>query len=70
MVTWVEPVVPVIVVGPVAVSVKSAGVAVPPCWLSTCLTRVRVGAIAVLVSVQVAFWPSARVTVPSATVAP
>ena len=42
-------------VGPAAASVQLAGVAVPPVVpLSTCLTRVSCGAMAVFVIVQVA----------------
>ena len=55
---------PVMVEAPfTAVNVKSAGVVVAPeLPLSTTLTRVRCGTLAVLVIVQVAFWPSISVT--------
>ena len=55
---------PVMVEAPFTpVRVKSAGTVVRPVVpLSTTLTSVSLGAMAVLVIVQVAFWPSARVT--------
>ncbi len=58
-----SPVRPVAVTGPAAVRTQSVGSAVPPVEpLSTTFTSVSVGAIALLVMVQVAWSPSARVT--------
>src|SRR6187402_90149 len=59
---------PLMVVGPLAVRVHAVGGARPP---TTCLTRVSVGAIAVLVIVHSACSPSVRVMcVPSLWVPP
>ena len=61
--TAADPVTPVMVVGPVPVSVQSVGAAVPPAAApSTCLTSVSRGGTAVFVIVQVASWPSVNVT--------
>ena len=49
-------------VGPVAVRVQLVGDAVPPPVLTTVLTSVSVAAWSLLVIVQVAFWPLARVS--------
>src|SRR5207245_6706041 len=46
---------------PLAVSVHSAAVRVPPLSLVTCFTNVRLGALSSLVMVQVAVSPLARV---------
>ena len=63
-VTAAEPVAPLIDTGPVPDSVQAvAGVVAPVVPLSTTLTSVSVGAIAVLVIVQVAASPGASVTV-------
>ena len=55
LVTAAAPVTPVMVDGPVAVRVKSAGTFTPPNVLMTVLTKVSVGAISVLVIEQVEF---------------
>ena len=60
--TAASPVRPVIVAGPAAVRIQSVGTAVPPEVLTTFLTSVSFGAMAVLVIVQVASWPSVRET--------
>ncbi len=58
------PLGPLIAIGPAALSVQSVGTAVPPVVpLSTALTNVSVGAMAVLVILHVAFWPRSTVTV-------
>ncbi len=58
LVTGGDPVAPVIVVGPVAVSVQSVGAAVPPLSLVTVLTKVSVAAWSSLLIVHVADTPS------------
>ena len=66
----VSPVTPVMVAGPAAESVQSVAVAVAPVVpLSTTLTNVNSGAIAVLVIVHVADSPSTNVTELSVEVA-
>ena len=62
LVTAAAPLTPVIVVGPVAVSGKLVTVAVPPLSLTTVLTSVSVAGRSLLVIVQVALWPLARVS--------
>ena len=59
-----SPVRPWMVTVPAAESSQSLGTAVPPEVLTTCLTRVRWGATAVLTMVQIASWPVLNVTVP------
>ena len=61
MVTAPEPVVPVIVAGPVADSEKAEAAAAPPSSLVMVLTSVSFGATSLLLMVQVAFWPGASV---------
>jgi hypothetical protein len=51
---------PVIVVVPLAVNVKSAATAAPPSSLVTVLVKVSFGEISSLLIVQVAFWPAAK----------
>ena len=55
---------------PVAVRVQAEVRAVPPLSLVTVLSRVREGALSLLVMVQVAIWPAVRVTEPLAAQAP
>src|SRR5262245_932695 len=69
-VTAVSPTRPVMVTGPAAPRTQSVGTAVPPPVLVTCFTSVSVGAIAVLVIVQVTSAPSAMVTVSLVSGAP
>ena len=73
---WViaaAPVVPLIVVGPVAVSVQSVATAVPPLSFVPVFCRVSVavvGALSSLLMVQVALSPSASVMLDPTTGAP
>ena len=60
LVTAAAPVMPLMVVGPVAFNVKAEGVAVPPLLLVTVFTKVSVGALSLLLMVQVAVWPEVR----------
>ena len=59
-VTGADPVAPEIVVGPVAVKVKSVASAVPPLSLVMVFFNVKTGETSLLLMVQVAFWPGAR----------
>lgn len=60
LVTATAPVTPLIVVGPVAVSVNEPTVEGPPLVSVTVFTSVRTGAMSLLLIVQVAVWPMVR----------
>jgi hypothetical protein len=54
------PVAPVIVLGPAALSMKSAATLLPPLLFVMVFTKVSFGEISALLIVQVAFWLRAR----------
>ena len=64
------PVLPEMVVGPVALRVQAGAGAVPPLSLVTVLTRVRLAATSSLVIVQVVVAPLPRLIWPPVTVTP